>query len=76
MPIIITHGFKDKVIIYSCSLSPQTVSNTVFKPLYTVCQRMRVILDQRNVIKLEHSQFQGIPHIVIFGRRNSLPMAL
>lgn len=58
MPIIFTHGFKDKVTIYSCSLSPQTISNTVFKPLYTVYQRLRVILDQRKAIKLEHTQFK------------------
>uniref|UniRef100_A0A8V0ZFW3 Glycosyltransferase 1 domain containing 1 n=1 Tax=Gallus gallus TaxID=9031 RepID=A0A8V0ZFW3_CHICK len=59
--------FKDKATIsFCCFLSLQTISNTIFKPLFTVYHKSRATLDQENVIKLEHLQFQGISHCFYF----------
>lgn len=73
MPIVFTHGSKDKVTIPFCSfLSLQTIINTVLKSLFTVYQKSRATLDQKNVIQSEHFQFQGISLCFNLGNKTNV----
>lgn len=77
MPIVFTHGSKDKVTIPFCSfLSLQTIINTVLKSLFTVYQKSRATLDQKNVIQSEHFQFQGISLCFNLGNKNNVHSTL
>lgn len=66
MPIVFTHGSKDKVTIPFCSfLSLQTIINTVLKSLFTVYQKSRATLDQKMWFSQNTFSFKAFLFVLI-----------